>query len=174
MKVDQYGQISISADEAFNALYSNRLKDLGGIFIDDKLKVNQYNESVTTNADNLPILETLKELDITIEQFDRSNHINWLMPKNYCPDLIDEIYSKCTTQLQKDRVSKELELFAKHEMFDLLFYLKYLVDVMRNNKIVWGVGRGSSVASYVLYLIGVHKIDSIKYDLDIHEFLKEK
>jgi DNA polymerase III alpha subunit len=54
----------------------------------------------------------------------------------------------------------------------LLFYLKYLVDAMRENKIVWGVGRGSSVASYVLYLIGVHRIDSIKYDLDIKEFLK--
>jgi DNA polymerase III alpha subunit len=43
---------------------------------------------------------------------------------------------------------------------------------MKENKIVWGVGRGSSVASYVLYLIGVHRIDSIKYDLDIREFLK--
>ena len=59
-------------------------------------------------------------------------------------------------------------------MFDLLSYLKYLVDTMRENNIVWGVGRGSSVASYVLYLIGIHKIDSIKYNLDIHEFLKEK
>ena len=57
-------------------------------------------------------------------------------------------------------------------MITLLKYLKYLVDTMRENKIVWGVGRGSSVASYVLYLIGVHKIDSIKYELDIKEFLK--
>jgi DNA polymerase III alpha subunit len=53
-----------------------------------------------------------------------------------------------------------------------LFYLKYLVDTLRENKILWGVGRGSSVASYVLYLIGVHKIDSLKYNLDIAEFLK--
>jgi DNA polymerase III alpha subunit len=43
---------------------------------------------------------------------------------------------------------------------------------MRSNNIVWGVGRGSSVASYVLYLLGVHKVDSIKYGLDIREFLK--
>ena len=57
-------------------------------------------------------------------------------------------------------------------MLDLLFYLKYLVDTMRGNSIVWGVGRGSSVASYVLYLLGVHKVDSIKYDLDINEFLR--
>jgi DNA polymerase III alpha subunit len=46
------------------------------------------------------------------------------------------------------------------------------VETMRVNNIVWGVGRGSSVASYVLYLIGVHKIDSMYYDLDIEEFLR--
>ena len=57
-------------------------------------------------------------------------------------------------------------------MLDLLNYMIYLVDFMRENKIVWGVGRGSSVASYVLYLIGVHKIDSLYYDLDVAEFLR--
>jgi len=48
----------------------------------------------------------------------------------------------------------------------------YIVDMMRKNNLVWGVGRGSSVASYVLYLIGIHKIDSLKYNLNIEEFLK--
>jgi len=43
---------------------------------------------------------------------------------------------------------------------------------MRKNNLVWGVGRGSSVSSYLLYLIGVHKVDSYKYRLDIKEFLK--
>jgi DNA polymerase III alpha subunit len=52
--------------------------------------------------------------------------------------------------------------------------MKYIVDTLRKNQIVWGVGRGSSVASYALYLIGVHKIDSVKYDLPIGEFFKEK
>ena len=82
------------------------------------------------------------------------------------------LYGMCETQEQKDRVELELELFIQHGMLDLLFYLKYLVDTMREHRIVWGVGRGSSVASYVLYLIGVHKVDSLKYKLDIHEFLK--
>ena len=94
------------------------------------------------------------------------------MPKDYCPDLLELLYGMCTTQQQTDRVTQELELFVQHNMMDLLHYLKYLVDTLRENKIVWGVGRGSSVASYVLYLIGVHKIDSIKYELDINEFLK--
>ena len=57
-------------------------------------------------------------------------------------------------------------------MFDLLKYMVYLVDFMRENDIVWGVGRGSSVSSYVLYLIGVHKVDSVQFDLDYHEFMR--
>ena len=65
-----------------------------------------------------------------------------------------------------------MEEYGKRDMHNLLRYMIYLVDFMRENNIVWGVGRGSSVASYVLYLIGVHKIDSIQYDLDWTEFLR--
>ena len=63
-------------------------------------------------------------------------------------------------------------MYQERDLFDLLRYLKYLVDVMQENCIIWGVGRGSSVASYVLYLLGIHKIDSMFYDLDPHEFLR--
>jgi DNA polymerase III alpha subunit len=70
------------------------------------------------------------------------------------------------------RAGQELLLYQEREMFVLLKYLKYLVDTMRNNNIVWGVGRGSSVSSFVLFLIGVHKINSLYYGLDIDEFLK--
>ena len=63
-------------------------------------------------------------------------------------------------------------MFQERGLFDLLRYLKFLVDVMRQNNVIWGVGRGSSVASYVLYLLGVHRIDSMFYDLDPAEFLR--
>ena len=66
----------------------------------------------------------------------------------------------------------ELLLYQERGLFDLLRYLKYLVDVMKQNHVIWGVGRGSSVASYVLYLLGVHRIDSMYYDLDAEEFLR--
>jgi DNA polymerase III alpha subunit len=83
------------------------------------------------------------------------------------------LYGLCETDEQRDRVSQELELYIKHGMYDVLHVMKYIVDTLRANNIVWGVGRGSSVASYVLYLIGVHKVDSIKYKLPIEEFFKE-
>lgn len=70
------------------------------------------------------------------------------------------------------RVELELELFRTRNLFPILQTLIYIVDTMQKNNIVWGVGRGSSVASYCLYLIGIHRINSLKYNLDIHEFLK--
>ena len=68
---------------------------------------------------------------------------------------------------------QELRLFAKHDMNHMIKTMKYVVDTLRANNIVWGVGRGSSVASYVLHIIGVHKIDSVKYNIPIEEFFKE-
>lgn len=100
------------------------------------------------------------------------NPARWFIPEDYYPNLTEMLYGMCETQEQTDRVSQELELFIKNGMYDLLHVMKYIVDTLRQNNIVWGVGRGSSVASYVLYLIGVHKIDSIKYNLPITEFFK--
>ena len=97
---------------------------------------------------------------------------NWFIPKDYCPNLVEMLYSMCENEEQRNRVDQELELFIKNGMYDVLYAMKYIVDTLRANNIVWGVGRGSSVSSYVLYLIGVHKIDSIKYNLPIEEFFK--
>ena len=71
------------------------------------------------------------------------------------------------------RVEQELGLYKARNLFPILQLMIYIVDTMRKNNLVWGVGRGSCVASYVLFLLGVHKINSIKYNLDIKEFLKE-
>ena len=79
---------------------------------------------------------------------------------------------KCSTQEEVDRVATELHLYKERNMYPVLRWLVYFIDTMRSKDIVWGVGRGSSVASYVLYLIGVHRINSIRYNLDIAEFLK--
>lgn len=101
------------------------------------------------------------------------NSKHWFIPNNYCPNLVEMLYDMCDTDEEKDRVSQELELYITHGIYDVLPVMKYIVDTLRENDIVWGVGRGSSVASYVLYLIGIHRVDSIKYKLPIKEFFKE-
>jgi DNA polymerase III alpha subunit len=70
------------------------------------------------------------------------------------------------------RVEMELAEFNARNLYPVLQLLIYIIDTMRKNNLIWGVGRGSSVASYVLFLLGIHKVDSIKYNLDIREFLK--
>ena len=100
------------------------------------------------------------------------NSKHWFIPKDYYPNLVEFLYGSCTTDEQRDRVSQELELFISNGMYEVLHVMKYIVDTLRANNVVWGVGRGSSVASYVLHLIGVHKVDSIKYKLPIEEFFK--
>jgi DNA polymerase III alpha subunit len=98
---------------------------------------------------------------------------NWRMPVEYKDmDIAEYVLSLCKAEHELQRVGQELLLYQERDLFDLLRYLKYLVDTLRKNNVVWGVGRGSSVASYVLFLIGVHKIDSLYYNLDIEEFLK--
>ena len=72
----------------------------------------------------------------------------------------------------KARVEKELAEFKARNLFPIIQLLIYIIDTMRKNNLVWGIGRGSAVSSYLLYLLGVHKVESVKYNLDIKEFLK--
>ena len=172
MKTNQYGQIELEETQAFDALYNKTITNLKGIYIDHP---DQFNTAVKTNADPMDLLQSLPETTISIEQFDANLQDNWFMPEGYKStsfDIVSHLLDKCTTDVERNRVLEELELFAKNDMIELLCYLRYLVDIMKENNIVWGVGRGSSVASYCLYLLNVHRINSIKYDLDIREFFK--
>ena len=96
----------------------------------------------------------------------------WFIPKEYqLMDIEAFLIDYCPKQ-NLDRMLQELELYRTHDLIPVLKAMKYVVDTLRNNNIVWGVGRGSSVASYVLFIIGIHKIDSVKYKLPITEFFK--
>jgi DNA polymerase III alpha subunit len=94
------------------------------------------------------------------------------MPDTYKTLDIEELLVNLCPAGNYQRLIEELQEFKSRDMINLLRWLKYLVDTLRTNNITWGVGRGSSVASYVLFLIGVHKIDSVKYNLDYQEFLR--
>lgn len=111
--------------------------------------------------------------NISLADFDSQQQQCWHMPDHYRHmDIAQWVLDQCTAEAELQRCGEELLLYQDRGLFDLLRYLKYLVDLMRENNIVWGVGRGSSVASFVLYKIGVHHIDSIYYDLDPREFLR--
>ncbi len=115
---------------------------------------------------------------LTDEDFDRIN--TYLIPKHYLDIDVEDYIRRLVPDgvggtdnaEASQRVDMELALYKERNLFPIIQVLLYVVDVLRTNELVWGVGRGSSVASYILYLIGIHKVDSIKYKLDIREFLK--
>ena len=164
------GEISVNEQEAFAALYSGKIKSLNNVYVD---VVDQFNHAQKINADKIPNLSLMLEQIDHIESWDQKNQNAWHMPdayKNF--EIVGFLLDQTTNEEEYQRVVEELELFYQYDMIELLKYIKYLVDTMRSNNILWGVGRGSSVASYILYLIGVHKINSLKFGLDIKEFLK--
>ena len=168
MTKNKFGEIVFNEQDLIDAA-------LSGIDLAEKKFIVDHSVSPV----DLDLVES--ELDFTkptdesvsVEQFDQRNQSQWFMPDEYKNlDIAEYLLGLCNTDAELQRVGQELLLFQERNLFDLLRYLKYLVDVMKENEIVWGVGRGSSVASYVLYLLGVHRIDSMYYDLDPTEFLR--
>ena len=162
---NKFGELVFSESDLIDLLMQGH--QLVPMIVDKSVKVNTEMLDSVVN-----LLDSTRE-DISIEEFDRANQSNWHMPNEYKNlDIAEYIISLCKTDVELQRVAHELLLYQEKQLFDLLKYLKYLVDTMKQNNIIWGVGRGSSVASYVLYLLEVHRIDSIYYDLSPEEFLR--
>jgi DNA polymerase III alpha subunit len=170
MKYDAYGQTYTTSNELCDLLYKNPKLDISLFQVEDSI---EYNRSVAELHAELDLLDSYHNIDMSVEEFDRVLQTNWRMPQEYRElDISEYVLSLCQQEHELQRVGQELLLYQERNLFDLLRYLKYLIDTLRKNNVVWGVGRGSSVASYVLFLLGVHKIDSLYYNLDIDEFLK--
>ena len=111
--------------------------------------------------------------DVEVADWDAAYQNNWFTPEPYASlDVLEWLAAKCETEAQLNRIAEEWALFEERDMIPVLRCLIYLVESFRERGVVWGVGRGSSVASYALYLIGIHKVDSLAFDLDVREFLK--
>ena len=174
MKYDQYGQAYTTEDELCDMLYQNPDLTLSNFYVEDPTAFNTAVEQTYAEFDKLQkYLPIDYREEVPIELFDQVQQAEWHMPVEYLEfDIATHILSLCKTEVELQRVGQELLLYQERDLFNLLRYLKYFVDTMRANNIVWGLGRGSSTASYVLYLLGVHKINSLYYDLPIEEFLK--
>ena len=145
------------------------IESLNGMLVEPGLTL----ETTSAYLEQVPDLIEYLFTDMTVEEFDVMKQNSWHMPDEYRHmDIAEYVLSLCDSDAQLQRCGQELLLFQERNLFDLLRYLKYLVDTLKSNNMIWGVGRGSSVASYVLYLLGVHRIDSMFYDLDAREFLR--
>jgi DNA polymerase III alpha subunit len=156
----------MTVNEGINVLLAGG--DLSGTVIDQE-EAKRYGEHSVRVVDNAFLF--LDDVD-ALSNHDVLSNI-WYISDEYADmDIETYILNKCSTDEELDRVKLELTLFKERELLPLLRQLHYVVNYLRDNNIIWGIGRGSSVSSYVLYLLEVHRVDSIKYDLDITEFLK--
>ena len=168
MIIDSYGQ-HVFTEENLCELYMTKpdLK-LKEVLLD---KTVDFNPEL--NLTHIPNIIQYELSNLSVAEFDKKNRDEWFIPEEYKTfDIAKWLLDQCTHEEEMQRVGKELLLYQKRDMFILLQYMKYLVDTMRANNIIWGIGRGSSVSSFVLFLIGIHRINSLYYDLDIEEFLK--
>ena len=165
------GELIFSEHDLFDLVMQGKnLADLKNIIVDHTVDL----ESAVLILEDIPtfIRNSLVAND-SVEDFDHRCQSNWKMPQEYRDlDIAEYLLRLCKTDAELQRVGHELLLFQERNLFDLLKYLKYLVDTMKANNVIWGVGRGSSVASYVLYLLGVHRINSMFYELEPEEFLR--
>ena len=168
MRTDIYGQQIYNEMELCLLYLQDPNRTIKRALVENDIKFDDV-----LQLENAPKLIQYNKLDMTVEQFDNQMQSNWLMPEQYkTMDIAQYVLNQCQGEAELQRAGEELLLFQERDMFVLLRYLKYLVDTMRENNIVWGVGRGSSVASFVLFLLGIHRINSLYYDLSIDEFLK--
>ena len=173
MKTDELGIPRFSNRDLIDMIYSGHVDKCHVVLCDPSDDIEKFNAAMREQY--LPELTKYISLDVDQKDFDGALQSEWFMPDEYKTLDIDAfLLGKIGSKLTKEwgRCLEELEAFRERDMENLLRYMIYLVDFMRENGIVWGVGRGSSVASYVLYLIGVHRINSIQYDLDWREFLR--
>ena len=170
MRLDKYSNPIFSEQDLFDALYQNYQFDAG-----DTILVDQRSDSIKQLESQIgfKLLEPY-ETHFEVADYDSACQSNWYMPEEYKTlDIEAWIWEQTPPwDPQHTRVTEELAAFKERNMIDLLRWLKYFVDTCNKNNVVWGVGRGSSVASYILYLIGVHHIDSVKYNLEWQEFLR--
>ena len=168
MLTDKFGQQIYTEQDLCDLYLTNPDIELKNVLVAEQIKFD-----AGLDLQKIPHLIQYEPSSQTVKEFDEELRNKWFIPDEYRDfDIAKFVLDQCADEAELQRAGEELLLYQERDMFMLLRYLKYLVDTMRKHNIVWGVGRGSSVSSFVLYLIGIHKINSLYYDLSIHEFLK--
>lgn len=168
-RVDQHGQVHYTVDDLCDLLLCGVNTD--ALLVDQHPEVDYLNNWLLGDNQHQQVL-IYQENTTDPVTYHTNLQKEWTTPKPWVDmDIETWLYEQCTSVEQVLRVEVELQSFKKSNMIPLLRHLKYLVDHFEENNILWGIGRGSSCASYCLYLIGIHCVDSIKFNLNFEEFL---
>jgi DNA polymerase III alpha subunit len=106
----------------------------------------------------------------------------WVIPDKYkyldlaehLIGLAERVERDSLYEQRLQRLAEEIDLYLSLGYHDLLKALIYVVDELTRCHVVWGVGRGSSCSSYLLYLLGLHEVDAVKYEIPITDFIRNQ
>lgn len=146
-----------------------------------KLRINgtnddiiEFNTQVSANDQLLPISDESIDLDMEwqlpeeYKQLDLQEHMaekfEQNCPVNYTPEQVE---------LALDRIVDELHEIKSRGMVEFMQTIIFVIDQLRKHNVVWGVGRGSSCASYLLFLVGLHVVDCIVLEVSSEEFFHD-
>jgi len=179
MNVDAYGQVKFDNKEILEKTYLMENQSVFG-FMNDLDEIAKWNENCS-HFDLRPI-NTAQEIDQDPMEYHSNKSYAWKMPVEF---LNFDPIEYCSNELIKRSINKqeyidylinELKSWEKimttQSAMNLFRFLHYLIQTCEKNNIVTGVGRGSSVSSLILFLLGVHHVDPVKYNLDYNEFLR--
>lgn len=169
--VDDYGIVYSTVEQLYDVLIQGG--DISDFKVIQSDALDVYNTSVRTTDEAHKVLHPYTKPSISVEEYDKERQNIWNIPEKYRNmDIYSYIITRVNTEEERSRVDFEYEKYKEYDLEMVLKALLFLTDTFREHNVVKGVGRGSCVSSYILYIIGVHKVNSIKYDLDFSEFLE--
>lgn len=144
---------------------------------------------VTHSDKEIEMFNALSDNPIGFEKFKNEPlDMRWNIPQFYLDlDLRDAVISSLNDyalrnpafenldvyQLYLNRINEELMEINLRGMGYLFKTLIYVIVTFKESNTVWGVGRGSSCASLVLFILGLHKVDPIRFNIPMSEFFHE-
>ena len=169
-KRNDFGDCVYTESDVLELIYSDPTFDISRLQIESP---EQYLTALKELGIDLPVLTVPVKRTESLKEFDQQNIADWHMPQEYHElDMLKYLLDRCGSDQERARVEEEYQLFEQKGFTKVLQFLVYFIDTLRQHNIVWGVGRGSSVSSFCLFLIGVHKINPLLYNLDHREFLR--
>jgi len=103
---------------------------------------------------------------------------SWTIPKKFLNLDVGELCitaledKRLTDDIYIERLSWELKKMDEKNMHQFVRCLLYVTHQFKEKGVLWGVGRGSSCASLIMYLLGINKVDPVKYGIPAEEFFK--
>lgn len=164
--IDEYGNHILSEKELFELIYN---ENLNNNIVESSDEIINFKNILSEKDEDINIILYNKP-NISIDEFHNNRKSEYFIPEKYLSIDLNEYFSKFKNENNSSRIDIELNLVKQFEIENVFKFLIYLKDIMVKKNIVWGIGRGSSVACYLLYCIEIHYIDSIKYNLDPHDF----